>query len=131
MRRAIADQVTEFKRASAARGPLVCAVTGQTSITRPQVFLALADDWAARVGGYLAIRLTSAADGQMGRELVPGDAEAWADFSPLERAPVHRVQAGQSLAAAETVVTTCGLTPQPARYRHLSGRPMATSTPGE
>ncbi len=29
MRRAISDQTNEFKRASAARGPLVCAVTGQ------------------------------------------------------------------------------------------------------
>jgi hypothetical protein len=87
MRRAIADQVTEFKRASAARGPLVCAVTGQALSWdnahvdhAPSVFAALADDWAARVGGYPAIRLTPAADGQMGRTLTPGDAEAWADF---------------------------------------------------
>lgn len=87
MRRAIADQVTEFKQASAARGPLVCAVTGQVLSWdnahvdhAPPVFVALADDWAARVGGYPAIRLTPAVDNQMGRTLMPGDADAWAEF---------------------------------------------------
>ncbi len=60
MRRAISDQTNEFKRASAARGPLVCAVTGQMLSWNdahvdhaPPVFVVLADDWAARAGGYL------------------------------------------------------------------------------
>jgi hypothetical protein len=92
MRRAISDQVAEFKQASVARGPLVCAVTGRALSWddahvdhAPPVFVALADDWAARVGGYPAIQLTPAADHQLGRTLVPGDAEPWADF--------HRVNA--------------------------------------
>jgi Protein of unknown function (DUF3223) len=88
MRRAISDQTSEFKRASAARGPLVCAVTGQVLSWdnahvdhAPPVFVALADDWAARVGGYSAIRLTPAADSQLGRTIADGAAaEAWAEF---------------------------------------------------
>jgi hypothetical protein len=59
-------------------GPLVCAVTGQVLSWdnahvdhAPPVFAALADDWAVRVGGYPAIGLTPAADGQMGRTLMP------------------------------------------------------------
>src|SRR6185437_17056408 len=81
MRHAISDQTTEFKRASAARGPLVCAVTGQALSWddahvdhAPPVFVALADDWAARVGGYSAIQLTPPTDRQLGRTLLPGDA---------------------------------------------------------
>lgn len=88
MRRAIADQTNEFKRASAARGPLVCAVTSQKLSWddahvdhAPPVFVALADDWAARVGGYSAMQIVPAADGQLGRTLVEGAAaDAWAEF---------------------------------------------------
>jgi hypothetical protein len=93
MRRAVADQVSEFKQASAARGPLICAVTGQVLSWdnahvdhAPRVFAALADDWAKRVGGYPAIRLAPAADDQLGRTLMQVDAEAWADF---HRANAH------------------------------------------
>ena len=93
MRRAVADQVTEYKQASAARGPLICAITGQVLSWdnahvdhAPPIFVALADDWAKQVGGYLAIRLTLAADNQLGRTLTPGDADEWADF---HRANAH------------------------------------------
>jgi hypothetical protein len=87
MRRAIADQIIEFKRASEAQAPLVCAVTGDMLSWdnahvdhAPPVFIALADEWASRVGGYSAIKLPPAADKQIGRSLILADAELWANF---------------------------------------------------
>lgn len=85
MRRAVADQVITFKRAAVAQGPLVCAVTGE-SLTwdgahvdhAPPVFLTLADQWAALVGGYPAILLSPAKDGEIGRTLL--DPEPWQAF---------------------------------------------------
>lgn len=85
MRRAVADQVIAFKRASVAQGPLVCQVTSEplTWYTAhvdhaPPVFLTLADRWAASVGGYPAIRLSPAKDGEIGRALE--DPEPWQAF---------------------------------------------------
>jgi len=87
MRRAVADQVAQFKQASAARAPLACAVTGELLSWdnahvdhAPLVFIALADEWATLAGGYSAIQLTAAADGQIGRTLAQDDAESWAAF---------------------------------------------------
>ena len=87
MRRAVADQITEFKRASAARAPLVCAVTreplswdGAHVDHAPPVFIALADEWASRAGGYAMIQLSQAMDGQIGRRLAQSDAESWKEF---------------------------------------------------
>jgi hypothetical protein len=85
MRRAVADQIITFKRAAAAEGPLICAVTGDLLTWdgahvdhAPPVFLTLADSWADRVGGYSAIHLSPAKDGEIGRSLV--DPEAWQAF---------------------------------------------------
>lgn len=85
MRRAVAAQVIEFKRAAAARGSLVCAVTGETldwdgahADHAPPIFVTLADEWAERVGGYTAIQLLPAKDGELGRRMV--DPEPWVAF---------------------------------------------------
>ena len=65
---------------------LVSEVPRNPADRAPPVFVALADDWAARVGGYPAIQLTPVADRQLGRTLLPGEAEPRADF--------HRANAG-------------------------------------
>jgi Protein of unknown function (DUF3223) len=87
MRRAVADQIIGFKQASAERGPLICAVTGDALSWddahvdhAPPIFVALADEWASRQGGYSAIRLPPAMDKQIGRSLIQPDAESWALF---------------------------------------------------
>jgi hypothetical protein len=85
MRRAVVDQVIEFKRASAARGTLVCAVTGEILDWdsahvdhAPPIFVTLADQWAEHVGGYTAIQLLPTEDGELGRCMA--DPEPWAAF---------------------------------------------------
>ena len=85
MRRAVADQVIAFKRAAGAYGPLVCEVTGELLTWdgahvdhAPPVFLTLADQWAALAGGYRAIHLSPAKDGEIGRTLAdPGPWQAF------------------------------------------------------
>lgn len=87
MRRAVADQIIEFKHRAVTTGPLVCAITG-VPLTwdrahvdhAPPVFAALADEWAGLMGGYPAIQLMLPADGQAGRALSEPDAASWADF---------------------------------------------------
>jgi Protein of unknown function (DUF3223) len=85
MRRAVADQVIEFKRIAVTQGPLVCAVTGELLTWdsahvdhAPPVFLTLADQWAALMGGYPAIHLSPTKDGEIGRTLV--DPKPWQAF---------------------------------------------------
>lgn len=85
MRRAVADQVIDFKQASAARGTLVCAVTGEIldwdsahGDHAPPIFVTLADQWAEHVGGYTAIQLLPTEDGELGPCMA--DPEPWAAF---------------------------------------------------
>jgi Protein of unknown function (DUF3223) len=85
MRRAVADQVIRFKQAAVKKGPLVCAITGEpltwdgTHVDHaPPVFLTLADQWAALVGGYPAIQLSPTKDREIGRTLLdPGPWQAF------------------------------------------------------
>jgi Protein of unknown function (DUF3223) len=91
MRRAVDQQISEFRKASAARGPLVCEVTGEALTWddvhvdhAPPIFVVLADEWAVLVGGYQTIQLLPAEDKQIGRLLA--DPEPWADF---HRARAH------------------------------------------
>jgi hypothetical protein len=93
MRRAVADQVIEFKQVSANVAPLVCAITGEPLSWESAhvdhaspVFIALADEWSSRLGGYSSIDLSSAVDGQIGRTLTIADAESWSVF---HRANAH------------------------------------------
>jgi hypothetical protein len=97
MRRAVADQIIEFKHQAVTTAPLVCAMTGirltwaQAHVDHaPPVFIALADEWAGLMGGYPAIGLVPPADGQAGRVLGEADAASWAEFH-RERATLRIV----------------------------------------
>lgn len=106
VRRAVAEQVIVFKQASAARGALVCAVTGEILDWdgahvdhAPPTFVALADLWAEHAGGYNTIQLLPTADGELGRRMA--DPVPWAAFH-RDRAKLRIVSRLTNLSLLQT-----------------------------
>lgn len=88
LRRAVMDQMMQFREAALRNGPAVCPVTGQPIDDSSAhvdhydpTFFELADSYVAARGGYNAFRVLETADGVFGRRLAdPVAAAAWQEY---------------------------------------------------